>query len=969
MQRQKASKFKRVVVLVIAFALLLGAIPTTATMRTAETPPMPGAYGSRVMVTTTLGALNFTPLSDPELRVLELVNIERARYSLNPLRWCAHLGAAAREHSEDMAAHNDLFHNGSDGSTPWDRMERIGIRFSGTRAENVAAGQQTPEAVVASWMNSEGHRQNILNPGLTYLGVGLVQTTTGWRFFWTQKFGGGTRTVIRDLPTPGCECVHCAECGCAVAHSGAFADGDGINGAPWRLYGCGLLVVDSGFIHWEGELYEWQTHSPWRIYRDYIYRIVFTGPITAGTYLRGLFANLSLLTGIEGLTYFDTSGVSDMLRMFSGSSGLTELDVSNWDTSGVTDMSWMFSWLSGLTELDVSNWDTSGVTNMSHMFNDASSLTELDVSNWDTSGVTNMSHMFSGASSLTELDVSNWDTSGVTYMYWMFRGASSLTEIDVSNWDTSGVTYMSWMFGGASSLTELDVSNWDTSGVTDMRGMFNEASGLTKLDISNWDISSVTNMSMMFSEASGLTELDVSNWDTSGVRSMSWMFSSASGLTGLDVSNWDTSSVTDMSGMFNEASSLTELDVSNWDTSSVMEMSGMFNGATNIRQLTLGENFNVIDTWQPWNQQYVCVNLPEPPANTQFTGLWQNVGTGTPQNPQGEHIFTSAELVDFYHTPGFADTWVWQRTSPYAAPAAPHITNSNAPTGTIGITYGFGGVGFQFSATGYPEPMWSFSGTLPPGLSLNSQGLLSGTPTEAGHFRFIVTASNGINPSASRNVTVTILEPTLSVSTAFADPEDEVQVQIRLDSNPGFASMFMRIAFPDELTLVSYDLANDGLLSGFRSPSNLSSNYVFMGWADTSNIYYSGTLITLTFAVDSQAANGRYPITITFENAYDGEEVPRNMNRDALDIQIRNGAVRVQPVRIGDVDGDGRVTSFDASLLARWLIGQNVDIDLRAANVTCSDGEPTAADLTHLVGVLVGHFPTMCPYGGCPRCE
>ena len=202
-------------------------------------------------------------------------------------------------------------------------------------------------------------------------------------------------------------------------------------------------------------------------------------------------------------------------------------------TSNVTSMYSMFSGTSSLTSLDVSNWDTGSVTNMSHMFYCASSLTSLDVSNWDTSKVTDMRDMFTSASSLALLDVSKWDTSSVTDMSTMFYLASSLTSLDVSKWDTSSVTNMDRMFDYASSLNSLDVSKWDTSKVTSMGSMFYYASSLTSLDVSNWDTSKVTNMSQMFYGASSLTTIYASDkFDTSAVTNSTNMFTRASKLVG-----------------------------------------------------------------------------------------------------------------------------------------------------------------------------------------------------------------------------------------------------------------------------------------------------------------------------------------------------------------------------------------------------------------------------------------------------
>ena len=139
-------------------------------------------------------------------------------------------------------------------------------------------------------------------------------------------------------------------------------------GATWCLLDDGILEVNSGFINWAA----W--YSPWHNYRSQIAEIIFTGPITAGMILVSLFSNLENVTTINGLEYFDTSGVMAVDRMFYGARNLTELDVSGWDTSSVISMQSMFSGASNLTELDLLSWDTRRVANMMHMFFETSSL-------------------------------------------------------------------------------------------------------------------------------------------------------------------------------------------------------------------------------------------------------------------------------------------------------------------------------------------------------------------------------------------------------------------------------------------------------------------------------------------------------------------------------------------------------------------------------------------------------------------
>ena len=116
-----------------------------------------------------------------EQEVLRLVNIERANHGVAPLQWHAEAAAVARAFSVDMHTRGFFSHTCPDGSTPWDRMRAAGIPF-GAAAENLASGQRTPQSVVNAWMNSAGHRANILNPALTHLGVGFHN------YLWTQKF-------------------------------------------------------------------------------------------------------------------------------------------------------------------------------------------------------------------------------------------------------------------------------------------------------------------------------------------------------------------------------------------------------------------------------------------------------------------------------------------------------------------------------------------------------------------------------------------------------------------------------------------------------------------------------------------------------------------------------------------------------------------------------------------------------------
>lgn len=119
--------------------------------------------------------------------VLNIVNQERQRGGISPLRLHSRLNAAAQAHSNDMARNNFMGHTGSDGSSFVDRMKRHGYNFR-RGAENVAAGQSSARDVMNSWMNSFGHRRNILNGN--YRDIGIAYARGGrYGIYWTQVFG------------------------------------------------------------------------------------------------------------------------------------------------------------------------------------------------------------------------------------------------------------------------------------------------------------------------------------------------------------------------------------------------------------------------------------------------------------------------------------------------------------------------------------------------------------------------------------------------------------------------------------------------------------------------------------------------------------------------------------------------------------------------------------------------------------
>ncbi|GAA0454814.1 hypothetical protein Ade02nite_03340 [Paractinoplanes deccanensis] len=137
-----------------------------------------------------LAAAQATPTTAAayETEVVKLTNAERAKKGCKALRIDSRLVTAARAHSADMVQKSFFSHTGSDGSTFVTREVRAGYPRAGASAENIAWGYRTPKDVVTGWMNSAGHRKNILNCTSTAVGVGVAYTAGGAPY-WTQDFG------------------------------------------------------------------------------------------------------------------------------------------------------------------------------------------------------------------------------------------------------------------------------------------------------------------------------------------------------------------------------------------------------------------------------------------------------------------------------------------------------------------------------------------------------------------------------------------------------------------------------------------------------------------------------------------------------------------------------------------------------------------------------------------------------------
>jgi len=161
--------------------------PSSSSKPTTSTSSAPASSSSQGNTSSTPAQSNGS-YSAFQNQVLQLVNKERAANGLKALTVNNELNKTATLKSEDMAKLNYFDHTSPTYGSPFDMMKKYGITYR-TAGENIAMGQATPEQVMQGWMNSPGHRANILNSSYTQIGVGIAKNAKN-QYIWTQQFIG-----------------------------------------------------------------------------------------------------------------------------------------------------------------------------------------------------------------------------------------------------------------------------------------------------------------------------------------------------------------------------------------------------------------------------------------------------------------------------------------------------------------------------------------------------------------------------------------------------------------------------------------------------------------------------------------------------------------------------------------------------------------------------------------------------------
>ncbi len=410
----------------------------------------------------------------------------------------------------------------------------------------------------------------------------------------------------------------------------------------------------------------------------------FAGARPTSTY--DWFYEMWNLESITGMSYLNTSEVTNMGYMFPSCSKLTSLDLSSFNTSKVTDMRYMFYGCRNLRTIYVgSGWSTAAVTGSANMFYNCTSLVGGQGTTYDDNHIDKAyAHIDGGTSNpgyFTEWKEAyacyTPENTTLTFYYDNQRSSRPGTTYNLN----TGSTYPAWDTDGTNANVTKVVfnSSFADARPTTTGSWFQNMENLQSITgMSYLNTSEVTYMAYMFFNCSGLTGIDLSHFNTSRVTTMRTMFGSCQALESLDLSSFNTSQVTNMEYMFSSCTNLRTIYVgSGWSTAAVTYSSNMFEGCTSLvgGQGTTWSSSNPKDktyahidggTSNPgyfteWKEAYACYT----PSNTTLTfyydgkrssrtGMTYSLNTGSTY-PAWYTDGTNANVTQVVFNSSFAD--------------------------------------------------------------------------------------------------------------------------------------------------------------------------------------------------------------------------------------------------------------------------------------------------------------------------
>ena len=205
----------------------------------------------------------------------------------------------------------------------------------------------------------------------------------------------------------------------------------------------------------------------------------------------------------------------------------------------------------------------------------------------------------------------------------------------------------------------------------------------------------------------------------------------------------------------------------------------------------------------------------------------------------------------------------------------------------------------------------------------------------------------------SATFTVTVVDnsataPKYAIGSASGSVGQTVEVYVSIENNPGIVSLRNIVTY-DSSALELIQVENTGLLNGYTTPYSVISSPYTLRWADslaTENNTSNGNIIKLTFRIKDDAEAGSYDITVKPIEA-------RNFDGTKITFRSASSTIPVVDYIVGDTDGDGEISDWDAILLNRYLAGWDVEVNLLAADVD-GDGEISDWDAIMLERYLAG---------------
>ena len=303
------------------------------------------------------------------------------------------------------------------------------------------------------------------------------------------------------------------------------------------------------------------------------------------------FYRMENLQSITGLSYLNTSEVTNMSYMFASCTNLTSLDLSSFNTSKVTKANGIFRDCSSLASLDLSSFNTSKLTNMNYIFSNCTSLrTVYAGSGWTTAAVTSSYYMFQDCTNLVGGKGTTYDANHIDATYAHIDGGPS----NPGYFTAKPEAYACYTSSNTTLTFYYDTQRSSRTGTTyDLNTGSNNAGWDT--DGTNASVTKVV-FDPSFAGARPTTTYD---WfyDMTNLQS----------ITGLNYLN--TSEVTNMAWMFANCKKLTSLDVSHFNTAKVTSVTRMFNGCTNLQTIYVGNGWSTANVTSSANMFYNCTNL------------------------------------------------------------------------------------------------------------------------------------------------------------------------------------------------------------------------------------------------------------------------------------------------------------------------------------------------------------------------